>query len=209
MDSSETKLLVCPDCLENKPQDAFPVGGKGILVRRKCCHECYLKRRRECWKRCDAKRNEQRRAKWASDANYRTANKLACTNYRERNLETIAARNRERNRLTRHTVIANYGGKCACCSETTIEFLVVDHINGGGNVERKTLSPNGVYRKLLKADCVLEGYRILCHNCNSAYAYYGYCPHQAVPADPDDAGMLDVVGFSTAAPALMSDFAIT
>jgi hypothetical protein len=22
------------------------------------------------------------------------------------------------------------------------------------------------------------GYRVLCHNCNSAYGYYGHCPHQ-------------------------------
>jgi hypothetical protein len=23
-----------------------------------------------------------------------------------------------------------------------------------------------------------EGYRVLCHNCNSARGLYGYCPHE-------------------------------
>jgi hypothetical protein len=24
-----------------------------------------------------------------------------------------------------------------------------------------------------------EGFRVLCHNCNSALGYYGHCPHDS------------------------------
>jgi hypothetical protein len=57
-------------------------------------------------------------------------------------------------------------------------------------------------------------YRVLCHNCNMALGFYGYCPHhperseQAV-ADPEDGGMLDVAGFDAAAPQIMADFVRT
>ncbi len=62
-----------------------------------------------------------------------------------------------------------------------------------------------MYQRLYKAPKRLPGYRLLCHNCNSALAYYGYCPH--IIADPDGAGMLDVVGFDTATPTVLADFA--
>ena len=74
--------------------------------------------------------------------------------------------------------------------------------------------------KLLNSPVPLPGYRVLCHNCNTSLGLYGYCPHgvQNTPrhadrmesdatADPADPGMLDVVGFDTATPQLISDFA--
>ncbi len=81
-------------------------------------------------------------------------------------------------RSIRERVIAAYGGKCACCGEAAYEFLALDHVNGDGKQHRAEVGvTSAIYR-----DVVKQGYppafRILCHNCNSARGYYGYCPHE-------------------------------
>lgn len=71
---------------------------------------------------------------------------------------------------------------CACCGETNIEFLALDHINGGGNQHRKAIgltSGGTVFYGYLARENYPLGYRVLCHNCNSAPAWHGYCPHSS------------------------------
>jgi hypothetical protein len=64
---------------------------------------------------------------------------------------------------------------CACCGDTHIEFLAVDHINGGA----RTQGNSGTrLHRWLKTHGYPDGFRVLCHNCNQALAFYGYCPHQ-------------------------------
>ena len=80
-------------------------------------------------------------------------------------------------------VFTFYGGNpptCACCGESAIEFLCMDHINGGGEKHRKEVGAGvKLYRWLIKNNYP-EGFRVLCHNCNSALGFYGYCPHHKV-----------------------------
>lgn len=84
----------------------------------------------------------------------------------------------ERKRL-RIDVISHYGGKCACCGEPTLEFLAIDHINGGGNKHRQEINRKGMaFYRWLRMNDYPSGYRVLCHNCNCARGYYGYCPHE-------------------------------
>jgi len=87
----------------------------------------------------------------------------------------------------RYEVIRAYGGVCVCCEEDSLEFLVIDHINGGGDSHRKSIgSPTGgypFYAKLKKLGYPFrDDLRVLCANCNSSYGSYGYCPHD-VPED--------------------------
>jgi hypothetical protein len=84
-------------------------------------------------------------------------------------------------------VLTHYGGtplKCQCCGESNIEFLTIDHINGGGNQQRKHIrSKNGKtinFYKWLVDNNFPEGYRVLCYNCNCSLGHYGYCPHKIV-----------------------------
>ena len=77
----------------------------------------------------------------------------------------------------RKIVINYYGGKCDCCGESTYEFLAINHINGGGNQERKILGQNKMISNIIKNNFP-EKYNILCHNCNSALGFYKYCPHK-------------------------------
>lgn len=69
--------------------------------------------------------------------------------------------------------------KCACCGETHIEFLCIDHIHGGGNKHRRKLQKHSTdyYRWFIKNNFP-EGFQILCHNCNMAKGFFGYCPHE-------------------------------
>lgn len=86
------------------------------------------------------------------------------------------AANRDRARKIRLAVLALFGNHCnnpncrwlnedgtlGCVDE---RLLHLDHINGGGNQERKSVgSPQQIYKKVLAVQGV--GYRLLCSNCN-------------------------------------------
>lgn len=86
------------------------------------------------------------------------------------------------NKRIKQETITHYGGICACCGESTIEFLAIDHIDGQGNIARRNNSKyasGGVpYYQKLKREGYPQGYRVLCHNCNQSFGAWGYCPHQ-------------------------------
>lgn len=90
------------------------------------------------------------------------------------------AKDKEVRKMIRKNIITHYGGKCACCGEIRMEFLALDHINGGGVQHRKSLGIKGgtkFYEWIWKNNFP-DGFRILCHNCNVSLGIYGYCPHQ-------------------------------
>lgn len=98
---------------------------------------------------------------------------------RERNPETHRQRCRDYRAKLRKEILEAYGGKCVCCGETIPEFLALDHVNGGGNIHRKRdhlTAPAQLYRQV-RDQGFPDTYRLLCHNCNSAIAWYGRCPH--------------------------------
>ena len=79
----------------------------------------------------------------------------------------------------RAQVIEAYGGRCACCGETTPEFLSVDHINNdGGQHRRNGLSGPRFYRWLKATGFPKDAFTLLCFNCNCAKGFFGGCPHQ-------------------------------
>ena len=82
-------------------------------------------------------------------------------------------------RRLRIAALAAYGNACQCCGETTYEFLAIDHTDGGGNEHRREIGSGSrlLYRWLAKHEYP-DGFRVLCHNCNSARGYYGFCPHE-------------------------------
>lgn len=71
-----------------------------------------------------------------------------------------------------------YGGPiCACCGETHIEFLSIDHIHGGGTRHRRDIGGSARIYRWLRDQDYPPGFRVLCMNCNSALGYHGSCPH--------------------------------
>lgn len=77
-------------------------------------------------------------------------------------------------------VLTHYSGGtpvCACCGEFRISFLALDHINGGGNQERKITGEGMQFVYWLKRNGFPEGIQVLCHNCNQSKHSLGVCEH--------------------------------
>lgn len=94
------------------------------------------------------------------------------------NKEKILFDGRKRWEEDRRFCLVKYSGEipsCACCGEDKYEFLALDHIQGGGNKQRKDIGGNLV--RWLKRNNFPTGYRVLCHNCNHSMGARGYCPH--------------------------------
>jgi hypothetical protein len=91
----------------------------------------------------------------------------------------VKSRRQLRIQVLRHYSV---GGRaaCACCGETTLEFLQIDHINNDGAEHRRSIgrhSGDGFY-KWLRANDFPPGFQVLCCNCNFAKGRYGECPHE-------------------------------
>jgi hypothetical protein len=74
--------------------------------------------------------------------------------------------------------------RCACCGESSIQFLQLDHIDENGADERKQFKHKGSasgwqFYLYLEQQGFPPGYQVLCANCNFAKAYWpGGCPHK-------------------------------
>lgn len=154
----------CPKCEKEMHREEFRYGGQ---IRRYCKH-CYPG---------EARRYQ---AEHAEHIRMRHANYLANPENRKRKCDAAKKVGQKLRRL----VLEHYGGsppKCACCGESGYEFLVLDHIDGGGSKHRREttggLGGLKMYRWVIENDFP-SMFRVLCCNCNSSYGSYGYCPHQ-------------------------------
>lgn len=103
--------------------------------------------------------------------------------------------NRRRGKVNRLTIklecfnyYSNNNIRCMCpsgiCENNYIEFLSLDHINGGGTKHRKSLletkqcGSGDKFYLFLRRNGYPDGYRLLCHCCNQSFGYCGYCPHE-------------------------------
>jgi len=73
-----------------------------------------------------------------------------------------------------------YGGSCACCGESNIVFLTIDHVNNDGAKRRRLGEPGGglLYKKLRRQKTLDPTLQVLCWNCNMGKRMMGGCPHQ-------------------------------
>lgn len=95
--------------------------------------------------------------------------------YDKRYLSNRALNNQRRRRKLRHDVVVLMGARCTnptcrwlnddgtmgCTDE---RLLQIDHINGGGTKERKTVQVDVMLKRLLREG--YSGYQLLCSNCN-------------------------------------------
>jgi len=76
--------------------------------------------------------------------------------------------------------LKHFGTECACCGETEIWFLTIDHKNVDGKKHREEMNHRNIYEWLKNNDykCDFE-LRTLCYNCNyGSYRTGGACPHE-------------------------------
>lgn len=87
------------------------------------------------------------------------------------------ARGRSKLAALRIETIQAYGGMCACCGETLIQFLQIDHIDGRRTEGiRDEAFGSALYSRLRKEGWP-SGFQVLCANCNFAKGMYSRCPH--------------------------------
>jgi adenylate kinase family enzyme len=101
----------------------------------------------------------------------------------------VCAQHRDRNRVRckkyhaqlKAEVVEHYGGFCTCCKENQIEFLTIDHVDGGGNEHRRIekVGSGGSFYSWLKRNSFPTGFQVLCWNCNAAKGANGCCPHNS------------------------------
>lgn len=166
----DNKPTICSMCKQEKPISEFPKRNDTKKSVRGYCRECSRQYHRKWWKKTAPIRLEYSQ-KWYA-------------NNREKVIKQKVSGNLKYRRLARLDCIAHYSnGKncCDCCGEKNIEFLAIDHIDGGGGKHRKILKE---YIPLyLKKKGFPKGFRILCHNCNMSKGFYGYCPHERLKND--------------------------
>lgn len=80
----------------------------------------------------------------------------------------LAGSQKEYLRNVRASAIEALGGKCCLCGFEDVRALQIDHINGGGSIERKERGYVGNFHMhVLKSFLSKENkYQLLCANCN-------------------------------------------
>jgi hypothetical protein len=135
-------------------------------VTKKETYDRWYKKNRERWL-------EIRRARYSNNPGpLKTQKKL----WQERNPWAVRRSNGFCHTTLRRMMLLAYGRVCACCGESQREFLALDHIDGIRPPGFEGLGGLKLYTKLRQMKWP-KGFRVLCHNCNSALGYYGYCPH--------------------------------
>lgn len=67
-------------------------------------------------------------------------------------------------------IFLHYGdGKLECkyCKENHFEFLVLDHIDGGGKEHQRKVGRGSSFYKWIVNNDFPSGFQVLCHNCNA------------------------------------------
>jgi hypothetical protein len=127
------------------------------------------------WKR-DKKSVEGSYKAWYSSGEYKSLKAEYDKN--RRNDPVIGEKIRRSQKETywgfKRTFFKMYGEICACCGETTKEFLTMEHKNGLQGLSR--------HRGMAHYKHAINEYRpdlyeTLCMNCNHAFGRVGYCPH--------------------------------
>lgn len=106
--------------------------------------------------------------------------------WKEENRDRLRKYNRAWRTSYKSQVLQHYGMKCACCGESDIRFLTIDHRDGGGRKHREEIGtgPGVPFYRWLKANNYPEGYTVLCFNCNCGRSVNGgICPHKEEKLD--------------------------
>ena len=167
---------------ENVPHYIRRKGRQAGQAREACC-QCTARQLKKCAHETPEERSIRSKKNRGRD-------REGLRKWQQENRERTNELARLRNRRLKRLCFDHYGGICQCpgCSEDRIEFLTIDHIDGGGNKHRKEAGINSgtqLYQWLKNHDWP-EGYRVLCYNCNNSYGHFGYCPHQQQPKEGFD-----------------------
>lgn len=140
-----------------------------------CCRRCATQLTDANWANCYRKLS---RKQYICRECASADKKISRLRTREAHLARAVIKRKERKLL----VINTYGGCCACCGETEIGFLTIDHINNDGKTHRQEIGGAGhtMYSWLVKNKFPRGIVQVLCWNCNlGRFHNGGECPHVA------------------------------
>lgn len=90
---------------------------------------------------------------------------------------TKAAEKRAYTIKLRLVCVTTYGGKCTCCGDNRNEYLILDHINGGGAKHRETEKGSKAMYLWAQRNNFPPVLQLLCANCHLAKHRGISCPH--------------------------------
>ncbi len=143
----------CTKCGETKPLETFRVDRSKRSGHKQPCQDCNV--RLVCaWQKGDTPKARA----WRQQSRARTV---------------------KAGRALRQQILLIYGSRCACCGESTPEFLTIDHIKNDGAAHRKEVGEGGrFYKWLRRQGFPKDNFQLLCFNCNCAKGIHGECPHK-------------------------------
>lgn len=148
----------------------------------KKCHKCKEELPEECFSKNKSKAD-------GLGTECKVCRKKYMDTYYIQNHSVINNQNKKRGKMrhkdARRKVLEHYSNgtmKCACpgCNEDKEEFLTINHINGGGNKDRKTFKGARTFYEYLVKNNYPPDLNVLCYNCNCSKGFFGYCPHERV-----------------------------
>jgi hypothetical protein len=147
------------ECQDHRPIGEFYYLDRAKRYLRSKCKKCLLKAngtyRAEHLDECREREREGRARAYHADV------EAARADHRRQAKQYI--------RRLRAEVLEKLGGTCVRCGFSDPRALQVDHIHGGGGVERRILGNGALLRKVLADTKGL--YQLLCANCNSIKRY--------------------------------------
>lgn len=163
----------CSKCKKTKPETEFYKRRKSGAIFSRC-------------KTCVAAASKSWRTEnpVAARQHYKNANVKRDRSWYVVNAERYREGIRKALRKVRYEALCHYGGNppsCACCGESGLEFLTLDHKHGDGSTHRKQISitPGGSsIFYWLRNNHYPCGFQVLCYNCNCAKRTGDCCPHQ-------------------------------
>lgn len=187
----EVQMKVCTTCKQLKPLEQFvPVSaneikraserGVAIATVRARCKSCY----NEYHVRWRAGRREEYR-KSAVEQYYKRLNRMTPEELAKFRADCVTKKKKRYFGLKKQIYDA-YGAVCACCGETTDEFLTLDHVNNDGNHMRKNVHGNATvaFFKWIIANNYPDTIQVLCWNCQwGKVKNNGICPHRETRND--------------------------
>lgn len=117
---------------------------------------------------------------WARKNKYPTFLRCLCHNCNVKEYRKFCGRSESKHskysqaiKKESFSIYCNGSIHCNKCSESDLDVLTIDHINGNGSIHRKTIrvrSGSGFY-KWLKRNKYPDGFQVLCFNCNMKKAF--------------------------------------
>lgn len=128
--------------------------------------------------------NGHRLYRWLRTNNFPSGYQVLCHNHNWLKYLSLQSDEKTYHQLwyamLRQETIDAYNATCACCGESYPDVLTIDHVNGGGNEQRRVVGAGSAFYSWLRKQGFPQGeYQCLCFNCNRAKFYYGVCPHQS------------------------------